>query len=220
MQANAPYVALTLALCATRLVPPLRDLLKPLGAMRPFDNQPAFAPLYAPGFWLISIGVITVWFARASLGRVLRETGRGAWRSCAVTLLFVVMAQFYVGSGMADTIADALRSVAGRGAALSVPLFAAVGGFLTGGGSAANAMLMPMVTALARAIAVDPAWIAAVQNSVCTNLTMLSPIRVSMGAAILALPAAESMLYRRAWPLALPSLLVGSAAVLVLLAQP
>ena len=48
-------------------------------------------------------------------------------------------------------------------------------------------MLMPMVTALARAIAVDPAWIAAVQNSVCTNLTMLSPIRVSMGAAILAL---------------------------------
>ena len=46
---------------------------------------------------------------------------------------------------------------------------------------------MPMVTALARAIAVDPAWIAAVQNSVCTNLTMLSPIRVSMGAAILAL---------------------------------
>lgn len=220
LQANAPYVALTLALCATRLVPPLRDLLKPLGAMRPFDNQPAFAPLYAPGFWLISIGIIAVWFARASLGRVLRETGRGAWRSCAVTLLFVVMAQFYVGSGMADTIADALRSVAGRGAALSVPLFAAVGGFLTGGGSAANAMLMPMVTALARAIAVDPAWIAAVQNSVCTNLTMLSPIRVSMGAAILALPAAESMLYRRAWPLALPSLLVGSAAVLVLLAQP
>ena len=65
---------------------------------------------------------------------------------------------------------------------LSVPLFAGVGGFLTGGGSAANAMLMPMVTALARAIAVDPAWIAAVQNSVCTNLTMLSPIRVSMGA--------------------------------------
>ena len=56
LQANAPYVALTVALCATRLVPPLRDLLKPLWALRPFDNQPAFAPLYAPGFWLVSIG--------------------------------------------------------------------------------------------------------------------------------------------------------------------
>ena len=219
LHANAPYVALTLALCATRLVPPLRDLLKPLWAMRPFDNQPAFAPLYAPGFWLVSIGLVVVWLARASLGKVLVETGKGAWRSCAVTLLFVVMAQFYVGSGMAQTIAEALRAVAGQGAAVGVPLFAAVGGFLTGGGSAANAMLMPMVTALAHVIAVDPAWIAAVQNSVCTNLTMLSPIRVSMGAAILALSTSDSALYRRAWPLALPPLAVGFAAVLVLLAS-
>ena len=220
LHANAPYVALTVALCATRLVPPLRDFLKPLWAMRPFDNQPAFAPLYAPGFWLVSIGLVVVWLARASLGRVLAETGRAAWRSCAVTLAFVVMAEFYVGSGMAGAIAEALRSVAGRGAALSVPLFAATGGFLTGGGSAANAMLMPMVTALSRAIAVDPTWIAAVQNSVCTNLTMLSPIRVSMGAAILALATPESVLYRRAWPLALPPILTGLAVVLYLLVHP
>ena len=91
------------------------------------------------------------------------------------------------------------------------------GGFLTGGGAAANAMLMPMVTALAGALALDPMWIAAVQNSVCTNLTMLSPIRVSMGAAILSLGLPEAVLYRRAWPLALPSLLAGLGAVLLLL---
>jgi lactate permease len=220
LHANAPYVALTLALCATRLVPPLRDFLKPLWAMRPFDNQPAFAPLYAPGFWLVSIGLVVVALARAPLGRVLAETGRAAWRSCAVTLLFVVMAEFYVGSGMAQAIAEALRAVAGRGSALSVPLFAGVGGFLTGGGSAANAMLMPMVTALARTLSLDPAWIAAVQNSVCTNLTMLSPIRVSMGAAILSLATSDSALYRRAWPLALPPLLTGFAAIVVLLVRP
>jgi lactate permease len=100
-----------------------------------------------------------------------------------------------------------------------VPLFAAVGGFLTGGGAAANAMLMPMVTALARAVEVDPAWIAAVQNSVCANLTMLSPIRVSMGAAILALSTSDAVLYRRAWPLALPPLVTGLGAILVLLAH-
>lgn len=220
LQANAPYVALTLALCATRLVPPLRDLLKPLWAMRPFENQPAFAPFYAPGFWLVSIGaIVVVATTRASLVRVIAETARGAWRSCAVTLLFVVMAQFYVGSGMAQAIAEALRDVAGRGAALSVPLFAAVGGFLTGGGSAANAMLMPMVTALARTIQVDPAWIAAVQNSVCTNLTMLSPIRVSMGAAILSLATSDAALYRHAWPLALPPILTGLGAIVLLLAS-
>ncbi|MGE0574452.1 MAG: L-lactate permease [Reyranella sp.] len=218
LRAQAPYVALTLALCATRLVPPLRDVLKPLWAIRPFDNQPAFAPLYAPSFWLVSIGLVVVVLARAPLGRVLGETARAAWRSCFVTLLFVVMAEFYVGTGMAQAIAEALRATAGRDAVAAVPLFAGVGGFLTGGAAAANAMLMPMVTALARAVAVDPAWIAAVQNSVCANLTMLSPIRVSMGAALLALATSDAELYRRAWPLALPALSTGVGAILILLA--
>ena len=217
---NAPYVALTLALCATRLVPPVRDLLRPLWALKPYDNQPAFAPLYAPGFWLVSIGLVVLVTARRQVGRTVADTARGAWRACAVTLAFVVMAQLYVGSGMAQQIAEALRTAAGRGAVLSVPLFAAVGGFLTGGGSAGNAMLMPMVTALARAVAVDPAWIAAVQNSVCTNLTMLSPIRVSMGIALLAHTVSDADLYRHAWPLALPALAVGVAATALLLYAP
>jgi lactate permease len=38
-----------------------------------------------------------------------------------------------------------------------------------------------------------------------------------MGAAILSLAAPEAALYRRAWPLALPSLLTGFATVLLLL---
>jgi lactate permease len=220
LRTNAPYVALTLALCATRLVPPLRDFLKPLWAFRPYDNQPAFAPLYAPGFWLLSIGLVVIVLARASLAKIVAETAKSAWRSCAVTLVFVLMAELYVGSGMAQQIAEAMRAAVGRGAAVAVPLFAGVGGFLTGGGSAANAMLMPMVTALARALALDPAWIATVQNSVCTNLTMLSPIRISMGAAILSLVASDGALYRRAWPLAVPPLLVGVAAVGLLLYAP
>ncbi len=220
LRLNAPYVALTLALCATRLVPPLRDFLKPLWAFKPYDNQPAFAPLYAPGFWLLSIGIVVVLVARTSLARVAIETAKGAWRACAVTLAFVLMAELYVGSGMAQQIAEAMHAAMGRGAATAVPLFAGVGGFLTGGGAAANAMLMPMVTALARTLALDPAWIAAVQNSVCTNLTMLSPIRVSMGAAILSLATSDAALYRRAWPLAVPALAVGVAATLLLLYAP
>ena len=108
---------------------------------------------------------------------------RGAWRACAVTLLFVVMAEFYVGSGMAriDRRGAARRGRPRRGAS-SVPLFAAVGGFLDrrrcGGQRHADAhgdRARPRHRASTRA------WIAAVQNSICTNLTMLSPIRVSMG---------------------------------------
>ena len=81
-------------------------------------------------------------------------------------------------------------------------------------------VVVPMVTALARALALDAGWTAAIQNSVCTNLTMLSPIRISMGAAILSLVASDAALYRRAWPLAVPPLAGGVAAVTLLLYAP
>ena len=50
---------------------------------QPYANQPAFAPLYAPGFYLVTIGVVVVLQARASLAHVLKDTVKSAWRSCA-----------------------------------------------------------------------------------------------------------------------------------------
>ena len=128
----------------------------------------------------------------------------------------MLMAQCYLGSGMAQALAEALSELAQRWALLGVPLLAAVGGFLTGSAAAAAAMLMPLDIALARGLGADPAWIAAVQTSVSANLSMLSPMRVSMGTAVLGLGAAEAALYRRAWPLALPPLATGLAAALLI----
>jgi lactate permease len=128
------------------------------------------------------------------------------------------MAAFYVAAGMAASIAGALHAAAGAAAALGSPVFAAIGGFLTGSGAASNAMLMPMQAALAAEARIDPAWMAAVQNGVTANLTMLSPIRVSMGAAILALAGGDSAVYRAAWSLALPPILSGIGAIGLMLA--
>jgi lactate permease len=216
LREHLPYVLLTVVLCSTRLIGPLRETLKPLAALQPFEHQPAFAPFFAPGVWLVAVGV---WALRApglSVWPVVRQAAQGAWRPCAVTLAFIVMAQIYVGAGLARDAAAAGVALAGQAAVAGVPLFAAVAGFLTGGGSASNAMLMPMVAALARALGANADWLAAVQNSVSTNLTMLSPIRVAMGAALIGLAGAEGRLYRRAWPLALPPLIAGLAAVVLL----
>ncbi len=126
LRAAAPYVALTLALCATRLV---HAAARPAEAARgrcgrSTTSRPS-RRFYAPGFWLLSIGIVVVLVAaRTARPRSRQEALNGAWRACAVTLAFVVMAEFYVGSGMATSIAEALRSAAGRGAALGVPLFA------------------------------------------------------------------------------------------------
>jgi lactate permease len=213
----APYAALTIALVLTRTVAPLQAMLKTFWAWQPLAGQPPFPPFYAPGFWLFAVGLLSALALRAPMDVVARTSVRAAWRPCVVTLLFVVMAAFYVASGMAAIIADALSAAVGSAAALATPLFAAIGGFLTGSGSASNAMLMPMQAALAAETRLPLDWVAATQNSVTTNLTMLSPIRVSMGAAILALAAGDGAVYRRAWPLALPPLIVGVATILALL---
>ncbi|MCW5745814.1 MAG: L-lactate permease [Alphaproteobacteria bacterium] len=215
--ASLPYAALTLALVLTRIVSPLQDVLRSLAAWRPFADQPPFAPFYAPGFWLLLVGGAMLLANRTAAAKVVRETAMAAWRPSLVTLLFVVMAAFYVAAGMAASVANALHAVAGGGAALGAPLFAALGGFLTGSGAASNAMLMPMQAALAGETGIPTAWMAAVQNGVTANLTMLSPIRVSMGAAILALTGGDGAVYRSAWPLALPPLLAGSGAIVLLL---
>lgn len=215
----APYAALTVALVLTRTIAPLQATLKDLWAWQPLAGQPPFPPFYAPGFWLLAVGLLSALALRAPLAAVARTAVLGAWRPCVVTLLFVVMAAFYVSGGMARIIADALFAAVGPSAALATPLFAAIGGFLTGGGAASNAMLMPMQMALAAETRLSLDWVATVQNSVTTNLTMLSPIRVSMGAAILALAGGDGAVYRRAWPLALPPMLVGAATILVMLLQ-
>jgi lactate permease len=209
----APYAALVLLLCATRLIGPLREALLQIAPLAPLPGKPAFAPLYAPGFWVASVGLAVALHARTSLARLSADTARAAWRPCAVTVVFLMMAQLYQAAGMADALAGALNEAARDAAIFGVPFLAAVGGFLTGSAAAASAMLMPMEIALARAQGLDPAWMAAVQNAVSANLSMLSPMRVSMGVAVAGLAAAEGALYRRAWPLALPPLLGGLAAI-------
>lgn len=213
----APYVVLVGALCATRLISPLKAALMSIAPLTPLPDLPTFAPLYAPGTWVIGVGVGVALAAGASLARLSLETARSAWRACAITVVFLLMARWYQSTGLADAAADLLRAQGDALAVLGVPPLAALGGFLTGSAAAASAMLMPMELALARALGMDAGWVAAVQTAVSANLSMLSPMRVSMGTAILGMAAAERELYRRAWPLALPPIAAGTA-VLTLLA--
>lgn len=216
LRAAAPGAALVGVLCATRLIGPLRDALSSVAVLAPLPGKPGFAPFYAPGLWVIAVALAVALAARAAPAALTLGAARGAWRACAVTTSFMLMAQCYLGSGMAQALADALSELAQRWALLGVPLLAAMGGFLTGSAAAAAAMLMPLDIALARGLGADPGWIAAVQTSVSANLSMLSPMRVSMGTAVLGLGAAEAALYRRAWPLALPPLATGLAAALLI----
>lgn len=216
LRAVAPYAVLVAALCATRLIAPLRQALLALVPLAPLPDLPAFAPFYAPGTWVIAVGIGVALAAGAPLARLTAETARSAWRACAVTIVFLMMARLYQATGLADAVAGTLRAQGEVLAVLGVPPLAALGGFLTGSAAAASAMLMPMELSLARAVGLDTGWMAAVQTAVSANLSMLSPMRVSMGTAILGMATAERELYRRAWLLALPPIAAGAAALALL----
>lgn len=219
--AALPYVVLVAALVASRVLPPMRDLLRPAFALAPFAGQPVFSPLYNPGVYLAAIGVLAALTGTGGAGRLATAAGaaaRAAWRPCAVTLLFVVMARLHAGSGMAQALADALHDAAGSAAVLASPVFAGTAGFLTASTVVANSLVMPLQFALGQQAGGAPAWSAAVQNAVAANLTLLSPIRVAMALSFFGGALRDRDVYRAAWPLALPALVVGSAASVAILA--
>jgi lactate permease len=215
-----PYLLLVGLLLATRLVPPLRELLRGAFALQPVPGLPSYAPLYNPGTLLVVSGIVALLATPAPLraaGRALGATVVSGWRPVLVTLLFVVMARLYGGSGMAAALADAMHGAAGNLALLGSPAFAAIAGFLTASSAAGNAMVMPLQSALALQSGIDGFWLIALQNTVAANLTLLSPARVAMGVALMGATARESEVYRQGWWLALPALLVGLATAVLLL---
>ena len=214
----APYLILTGGLVVTRLVPPLRDALVDLAVVRPFADLPAFPLLYHPSLWLLVTAVAYSIFAgvTVSWAGILSKSWRAGRLAVAVSLIFMVMAQLMAGSGMAAALAESWIALTGGAAVLASPFFGAVGGFLTGSIVAANGLTLPIQTALAESGGYDSAWLAALQNTAAGNASMLSPMRVALGAALIGAAGGEGLIYRKALPLGLMpvAVLIAAAAML------
>lgn len=219
--AAAPYVALSAVLIAGRAVPGLRELLNSHAVIRPpLPDAAPWLVLLHPFLWLvlIPIGHAALGGRLATIVPAARETWRHGQRALAATVLFLVMAQVIAAAGIAHSLADAF--LAGLGPALAIaaaPVFAAVGGLLTGSTTGSNGLFMPSQVALGTAAGLrDVGWLAAVQNTAASAATMLSPIRVAMGCAWLGRPDLERPIYRQAWLLGVvPFLLMVAAAALI-----
>lgn len=199
-----PYVLLTGALLVTRTVGVVGDFLKSLWVIRPLPDLPPFPAFYHVSFWLLATALL-YGAGKGITGSRWRPIGRGAISAAkipvVVTIVFVVMAQIMTSAGIAGELAKSWEGLAGGTlAVLASPVFAAIAGFLTGSNVASNAMLMPMQTALSAHSTVSSHWIAAIQNTAGSNLTMLSPIRVAMGCALLKTNA-EHQIYRLVLPM-------------------
>lgn len=135
----------------------------------------------SPALWLF---IAAVWFTGGIPTReVLRKVGSSWLQVAPVTGLFILLGIFMAVSGMAANLA---RTLAGSGKAyLAVaPFVGAMGGFVTGSNSGANAMFATTQGEIARSLGVNVLWFMAVHNVAAAFLLMASPGKVEMAAQL------------------------------------
>jgi lactate permease len=216
LRVGLPYAVLITGLAATRAIGPINQLLSHALVVRPFSDGPTWLPLLHPSSWLLAVGFGTAALTGESVGDAFLAAWRRGKRAVLTIMLFLAMAQVMVASGIASGVADGLRSSLGVAAVVATPLLASVFGFMTSSSAATNGLLMPAQAALAQATQVSLPWLAASQNVAAAAATMLSPVRLAMGCALVGRPDLERPVYTRAWPLGiLPLIILVLATVLL-----
>lgn len=133
--------------------------------------------LASPGLWLL---LAAGFFARGLPGR---ESLQRVWRSWAqvapVTALFITLGVLMAVSGMAAELAHALAQ-SGPLYLLAAPFVGALGGFVTGSNTGANAMFAATQAEIARALNAPLLPFMAVHNVSASLLLMASPGKVEM----------------------------------------
>lgn len=147
--------------------------------------------LASPGLWLF---VAAFFFARGSVpAQALARTVQ-AWRQVApVTALFIVLGVLMAVSGMATQLAHTLAG-AGASYLFAAPFVGALGGFVTGSNTGANAMFAATQAEIAHALSVPLLPFMAVHNVSAALLLMASPGKVEMACQ---LAPAEAIQHRR-----------------------
>ncbi|SJZ44297.1 lactate permease [Enhydrobacter aerosaccus] len=213
---GVPYAILIAGLAATRAIQPVNQFLSHAVVVRPFADGAIWLPLLHPGSWLLAVGLMTALFRGEPIGAAFVSAWRRGKKAVATIVLFLAMAQVMVASGVASGIAGGLRSSLGVAAVLATPVLASLFGFITSSSSATNGLLMPAQAALAQATHLSLSWLAAVQNVAAAAATMLSPVRLAMGCALVGRPDLERSAYAHAWPLGVIPLVILIGATIAL----
>ncbi|OMH33796.1 L-lactate permease [Motiliproteus sp. MSK22-1] len=180
--AIGPYAILIATLLITRIIPPVQDFLTSTLVIAPFDAGFNYPLLYIPGFW-VTIAALSVVIINDMNFKNFRDTARQTWKQFlpagTTIVLFLVIAQVMILSGMAETVATA-GGVLGSGYVFLAPVLGALSGWLTGSNSGGNAMFMPLQVEVSQNVQLPTNWTAAAQNAASSYGTMASPARVAL----------------------------------------
>ena len=133
--------------------------------------------LASPALWLF---VAAFWFTRGVPARQVSQRAWSSWKKVApVTGVFIGLGILMAVSGMAAFLARTLAQ-AGSPYLAVAPFVGAMGGFVTGSNSGANAMFATTQGEIARSLGVDVLGFMAVHNVSAAFLLMGSPGKIEM----------------------------------------
>jgi L-lactate permease len=184
---------LAVALLATRLVAPLSAALRSVATLRAPGISTTLPLLYSPGFWLAAVATVAtvlLRLPRSGLALALRLSWRQWLPTALGTVGFVVLGQLMAASGMTAELAAAAARL-GNLYAGAVPALGALGGFVTGSNTGANAMLAAMQGEGAARLGLSTTFVVALQNTAAANATMATPSRVLLSLAVTGLAGVE-----------------------------
>lgn len=206
-RAMAPYLGLTAALLLARgwVGAP---------AWTPFPELPGFPLTHvAVVLWLAS-GVLLI--GRGDAGAVLRAGLLRARRPAIAMLLYVVLARWMAGAGIAASLAEATAAALGPMAPYAVPAMGLASGMVTGSNVGSNAALMPVQFALGQAAGMPAGLAPALHNFAGSAGAGMSFAVTAMICGLLADGTRPAQLWRLLLPSLLGVLVIGWAMVALL----
>ena len=206
----APYLGLTAALLVARSIP---------GApgWQPFADLPGFAITHvAVVLWLVSAVLL---MRRTEGGAAAIAAFRRARNPVIAMLLYVVLARWMAGAGIAGALAQAAADALGPGAPYAVPVLGLVSGIVTGSNVGSNAALMPVQAALGVAAGLPTLLAPALHNFSGAAGAGMSFAVTALICGLLADGTRPAQIWRLLAPSLLAVLVIGWAGV-ALLARP
>lgn len=157
-------------------------------AVHAADLSESWRYVSSPALWLF---LAALWLARGSLRALPLQRTWASWIQVApVTGLFIVLGVLMAMSGIAAFLAQTLAGV-GTAYLVVAPFVAALGGFVTGSNSGANAMFASTQAEIARSLGVDVLWFMGIHNVAAAFLLMASPGKVEMAIQLASAEASE-----------------------------
>jgi len=206
LKAWSPYIFILVFVLATRLLPALSFLNKPPFTLKHLfytgkgGTPMSFQLLSNPGTIILIAAVLGGLIQKVSLKDILSVgwmTLKQITKTTVTVLTIIPLSKVMGYSGMISVISLGLTNVAGSFFPLISPFIGALGTFITGSDTSANALFGELQRQTAQQIGSSPAWLAAANAAGATIGKMISPQSIAIAVSAIGLPELEGKIMKR-----------------------